>query len=80
MNKAAVILVPAAFFAVAFWGIIGGIEPMVSKENNNKFHAVLLGCKYMGRMEKMDEVLIFDCANKVELHKEINWNKMSYDN
>jgi hypothetical protein len=80
MNKAAVILVPAAFFAVAFWGIIGGIEPMVSKENNNKFHAVLLGCKYIGRMEKMDEVLIFDCANKIELHKEINWNKLSYDN
>jgi hypothetical protein len=80
MNKAAVILVPAAFFAVAFWGIIGGIEPMVSRENNNKFHAVLLGCKYMGRMEKMDEVLIFDCADKIELHKEINWNKMSYDN
>jgi hypothetical protein len=80
MNKAAVILVPAAFFAVAFWGIIGGIEPMVSRENNNKFHAVLLGCKYMGRMEKMDKVLIFDCANKIELHKEINWNKMSYDN
>jgi len=80
IKKAAVILVPAAFFAVAFWGIIGGIEPMVSKENNNKFHAVLLGCKYMGRMEKMEEVLIFDCANKIELHKEINWNKMSYDN
>jgi hypothetical protein len=80
MNKAAVILVPAAFFAVAFWGIIGGIEPMVSRENNNKFHAVLLGCKYMGRMEKMDKVLIFDCADKIELHKEINWNKMSYDN
>jgi len=80
MNKAAVILVPAAFFAVAFWGIIGGIEPMVSKENNNKFHAVLLGCKYMGRMEKIEEVLIFDCADKIELHKEINWNKMSYDN
>ena len=80
MNKAAVILVPAAFFAVAFWGIIGGIEPMVSRENNNKFHAMLLGCKYMGKMEKMDKVLIFDCANKIELHKEINWNKLSYDN
>jgi hypothetical protein len=80
IKKAAVILVPAAFFAVAFWGIIGGIEPMVSRENNNKFHAVLLGCKYLGKMEKMEEVLIFDCANKIELHKEINWNKLSYDN
>jgi hypothetical protein len=34
----------------------------------------------MGKMEKMEEVLIFDCANKIELHKEINWNKLSYDN
>jgi hypothetical protein len=24
-------------------------------------------------MEKMEEVLIFDCADKIELHKEINW-------
>jgi hypothetical protein len=80
MNKAAVILVPAAFFAVAFWGIIGGIEPMVSRENNNKFHAMLLGCKYMGKMEKMEEVLIFDCANKIELHKEVDWTilKVTY--
>jgi hypothetical protein len=46
---------------------------MVSKENNNKFHAMLLGCTYMGQMEKMDTVLIFDCADKIELHKEINW-------
>jgi hypothetical protein len=76
IKKAAVILVPAAFFAVAFWGIISGIEPMVSKENNNKFHAMLLGCKYMGKMEKMDEVLIFDCADKIELHKEIDWTTL----
>jgi hypothetical protein len=80
IKRAAAILIPAAFFAAAFWGIIHGIDLMVSKENNNKFHAVLLGCKYMGRMEKMDEVLIFDCADKIELHKEINWNKLSYDN
>jgi hypothetical protein len=75
IKKAAVILVPAALFAVAIWGIIGGIEPMVSQENNNKFHAVLLGCKYMGKMEKMEKVLIFDCNSNIELHKEINWTK-----
>jgi hypothetical protein len=76
MKKAVAMLVPAAFFAVAFWGIIGGIEPMVSRENNNKFHAMLLGCKYMGKMEKMDEVLLFDCADKIELHKEIDWTTL----
>jgi hypothetical protein len=73
MSKAAAILIPAALFAAAIWGIIHGIDLMVSKENNNKFHAMLLECKYMGRMEKMDEVLIFDCADKIELHKEIMW-------
>jgi hypothetical protein len=73
IKKAAAILVPAAFFAAWLWIIVLSIEPMVSRENNNKFHAVLLGCKYMGKMEKMEEVLIFDCADKIELHKEIDW-------
>ena len=73
MSKAAVMLVPAALFAAAIWGITLGIDRMVVKESNNKFHAMLVGCKYMGKMEKMEEVLIFDCQNKIELHKEINW-------
>jgi hypothetical protein len=73
MNKAAVILVPAALFAAAIWAITLGIDRMIVKENTNKFHAMLLECKYMGRMEKMEEVLIFDCADKIELHKEIDW-------
>jgi hypothetical protein len=73
MSKAAVILIPAALFAAAIWGIVHGIEPMVAKERNNKFHAMLLGCTYMAQMEKMDKVLIFDCADKIELHKEIDW-------
>ena len=76
MSKAAVILIPAALFAAAIWAIVQGIEPMVSRENNNKFHAMLLGCKYMGKMEKMDEVLLFDCADKIELHKEIDWTTL----
>jgi hypothetical protein len=73
MTKAAAMLIPAALFAAAIWAIVHGIDLMVSQENNNRFHAMLLECKYMGRMEKMDEVLIFDCADKIELHKEINW-------
>jgi hypothetical protein len=75
MNKAAAILIPAALFAAAMWGIVQGIEPMVAKERNNKFHAMLLGCSYMGPMEKMEQVLVFDCAGRIELHKEIEWNK-----
>jgi hypothetical protein len=73
MNKAAAIVIPAALFAAAIWAIILGIDCMIVKENNNKFHAMLLECKYMGRMEKMDEVLVFDCASRIELHKEIEW-------
>jgi hypothetical protein len=74
IKRAAAILVPVALFAAWLWVIVQSIEPMVSRENNNKFHAMLLGCKYIGKMEKIEEVLIFDCANKIELHKEINWN------
>ena len=73
IKKAAAILVPAAFFAAWVWFIIQGIEPMVSRENNNKFHAMLLGCKYMGRMENLVQVLVFDCNSRIELHKEIDW-------
>ena len=73
MKRAVAMLIPAALFAAAIWGIVSGIEPMVIKENNNKFHAMLLSCTYMGRMEKMEQVLVFDCLGKIELHKEINY-------
>ena len=75
MSKAAAIVIPAALFAAAIWGIVHGIGLMVSKENNNKFHAMLLGCTHIGKMEKMEQILIFDCAGRIELHKEIQWNK-----
>jgi hypothetical protein len=71
MTKAAAIVIPAALFAAAMWGIVQGIDLMVSKENNNRFHAMLLGCTYIGPMEKMEQVLVFDCAGRIELHKEI---------
>jgi hypothetical protein len=73
MKRAVAMLIPAAFFAAAIWGIVSGIELMVIKENNNRFHAMLLSCTYMGRMEKMEQVLVFDCLGKIELHKEINY-------
>jgi hypothetical protein len=73
MKRAVAMLIPAALFAAAITGIVLAIEPMVAKEHNNKFHAMLLGCTYMGRMEKMERVLVFDCQNRIELHKEIDW-------
>ena len=74
MSKAAAIVIPAALFAAAMWGIVHGIDLMVSQENNNKFHAMLLDCRYMGKSKDFDAVLYFDCAGRIELHKEIEWN------
>jgi hypothetical protein len=73
MNKAAVMLVPAALFAAAIWAIVQGIAPMISKENNNRIHATLLGCTYLGKSKDLETVLYFDCAGRIELHKEIEW-------
>jgi hypothetical protein len=64
---------PAAFFAAWIWFVMLGIEPMVSRENNNRFHAMLLGCKYIGSTKDVEKVLYFDCADRIELHKEIDW-------
>lgn len=73
MNKAAAILIPAAFLAAWLYAIMAGIETMASQENNNKFHAMLLGCTYMGKPKDFEAVLYFDCAGRIELHKEIDW-------
>jgi hypothetical protein len=73
MNKAAAILIPAALFAAAIWAIVQGIAPMISKENNNRIHATLLGCTYLGKSKDLETVLYFDCAGRIELHKEIEW-------
>jgi hypothetical protein len=78
MNKAAVILVPAALFAAAIWAITLGIRPMVAQENSNKFHAMILDCTYKGKMEKMEDVLIFDCNDRIELHKEVKLTNLTY--
>jgi hypothetical protein len=76
MKKAVAILIPAAFFALAIWGIVQGIEPRVSQENNNRIHAMLLNCTYMGKSKDFETVLFFDCEGRIELHKEIKWNTL----
>jgi hypothetical protein len=73
MNKAVTVLVPTALFAFAIFAIVQGIKPMVAQERNNKFHAMLIDCKYVGKMEKHESVLLFDCNDKIELVKEIKW-------
>lgn len=75
MKRALVYIVPAALFVVWFSVVLLGIDEMVSKENNNKFHAMLLGCKNLGSSKDIKHVLYFDCNGKIELHKELDWNK-----
>lgn len=76
MKRAAIFVIPAALFALAMYGIISGIQPMVSKENNNRVHALLLGCQLLGSSADIKNVLYFDCAGRIELHKEINWGNL----
>jgi hypothetical protein len=76
MKRAAIFVIPAALFALAMYGIIHGIQPMVSKENNNRVHALLLGCQLLGSSKDIENVLYFDCDGRIELHKEINWNNL----
>jgi hypothetical protein len=76
MKRAAIFVIPAALFALAMYGIIHGIQPMVSKENNNRVHALLLGCQLLGSSKDIENVLYFDCDGRIELHKEINWSNL----
>jgi hypothetical protein len=46
---------------------------MVSKANNNRVHALLLGCQLLGNSKDVEQILYFDCHGKIELHKEIDW-------
>lgn len=73
MKRALGLMVPAALFAVWIWVIVASIEPMVSRDNNNRVHALLLGCKLLGSSKDIEQVLYFDCNGKIELHKEIDW-------
>lgn len=77
MKRALGYIVPAALFAVWIWVIILGIEPMTSKANNNRVHALLLGCQLLGNSKDVEQILYFECNGKIELHKEINWTELT---
>lgn len=69
------LVISVALFAVWIYFIVASIEPIVSRENNNKFHAMLLGCNNLGSSKDIKHVLYFDCNGTIELHKELDWNK-----
>ena len=73
IKRALVYIIPAALFVVWFGIVLAGIDMMISKENNNKFHAMLLGCKNLGSSKDIEGILYFDCNGKIELHKELDW-------
>jgi hypothetical protein len=80
MKRALGYMFPAALFAVWLWVIVAAINPMVSRNNNNRFHALLLGCQFLGSVKDIDNVLYFDCNGQIELHKEINWTSLEKPN
>ncbi len=61
-----------------FWSTIVGIDRMVLRDNNNKFHAMILGCTYLGTARELENVLYFDCNDNIEFHKEIDWVRGEY--
>jgi len=67
--------VPTVCIVLFFWSTITGINRMVLRENNNKFHAMILGCKFLGPVPDLENVLYFDCKDNIEFHKEIDWVK-----
>ena len=73
IKRALVYIIPVALFVVWFKIVLLGIDTMVTKENNNKFHAMLLGCKNLGSTKDIEGILYFDCDGKIELHKELDW-------
>lgn len=77
MKRALGYIVPAALFAVWIGVIVQGIGPMVSKENNNRVHALLLGCQLLGKSKDVEQILYFDCDGRIELHKEIDWTLLT---
>lgn len=77
MNRAVSILIPAALFVAWVWVIVQGIDSMAAQERGNRFHAMLLNCKYMAKSKEIDALLYFDCDGNIELHKEIQWNTAS---
>lgn len=56
-----------------FWSITVGIDRMIKHDNNNKFHAMILGCKYLKPVSDLENVLYFDCHGNIEFHKAIDW-------
>ena len=65
--------IPTVLIVLFFWRTITGIDEMILRENNNKYHSMLLRCKYIAPVPDLENVLYFDCHGNIELHKEVDW-------
>jgi hypothetical protein len=73
MKRAVAILIPVVLFVAAVSAIALSIDEMSHEENNNRMHAMLLGCQYLGKAKDYLPILYFDCNGSIELHKQIEW-------
>jgi hypothetical protein len=73
MKRALMYIAPSALFALWIWIIVQGIDEMTAQEHNNHAIARLMACEYHGRLDAVPNLLIFDCAGSIEIHKEIKW-------
>jgi hypothetical protein len=73
MKRALMYIAPSALFALWIWIIVQGIDDMTAQEHNNHAIARLMACEYRGRLDAVPDLLIFECASGIELHKEIKW-------
>ncbi len=73
MKTALMYIAPSAVFALWIWIIVQGIDDMTAQERNNHAIARLMACEYRGRLDAVPDLLIFECASGIELHKEIKW-------
>jgi hypothetical protein len=73
MKRALMYIAPSALLVLWVWIIVQGIDDMTAQENSNHAIARLNGCKYIGRLDNADSILIHNCAGKIELVEEIKW-------
>jgi hypothetical protein len=73
MKRALMYIAPSALFSLWIWIIVQGIDDMAAQERNNHAIARLMACEYRGRLDTVPDLLIFECASGIELHKEIEW-------
>ena len=75
MAKNPLLLITLILLSIWLTFVMNGIVSMRQQETSNRLHAMILGCKYLGPLSQPSDILVFDCKNKMELHRSIPWQK-----